>query len=204
MQIEPELLSPHAIQEVINLAREGRQVSLVCHRRYPGFTPAMIYPLQKIVGGKGIGLRDDNNEEVTLTQDCEALGCFVIAEGLGRAKEIADKMQEELLVRLASQVVRFNTKNTFRIGDVVMWKDGMAVSTVPAPGQAAVVIEMLDTPLVSNDGHPLDPVRTLRCDMVIACESPDHNTLVTVHADSRRFEMYPYQVQELSQDLANL
>lgn len=194
---DSRLLSQSGIERAIALFRRGESVALICHRGFDAFSPATIYPIQKIVGGNALELIDDDNELITLAEDYPGLGCFLVTDNPQEAEAIASRMKKAFLGGLASRVRRLLTKNEFKPGQVVQWKAGMAVSTMPALNQPAVVIEILDTPVTDPNGHLLDPMRTLRCDMVIAFDSSTDDILITTLADSRRFELYPHQDDSL-------
>lgn len=191
---QPSALSPQGIETVISLCRQGDEVSLVCQRPFDAFSPATIYPVQKIVSGIGVELIDDKNEPITLTAEHPGLGSFLIGHNRQEARNIAERIKAAYVQSLAVRVRYLMSQHEFKVGQVVQWKAGMQVSTLPAPSQPAVVVEVLSTPIDDADNHMLlDPLRTLRCDMVIAFDSPDEGVLVTTYADSRRFEPYPHQ-----------
>lgn len=82
-------------------------------------------------------------------------------------------------------------RHAFAPGDLVGWKPGMKNKRVPRYGQPAVVIEVLETPVL--DGieeagstyfrEPLDLVLGMIWD-----SPPGRGDLVTFHFDSRRFQ----------------
>lgn len=198
MLSQPVHLSPDGLGVVIALCRQGADVSLVCHRPLDYFSPATIYPVHKIVGGNAIELIDDGNEPFTLTEDCPVLGCFLIGHNRQEAEAIASRIKHLYVNDLSSRVQLLMAKNEFKVGQVVQWKPGMQVCTLPSPNQPAVVVEILSAPIDDGDNHMLlDPLRTLRCDMMIAFDSADEGILVTTYADSRRFEPYPHQGETL-------
>lgn len=191
---QPSALSPQGIETMIALFRQGGDISLVCQRPFDAFSPATVYPVQKIVSGIGVELIDDENEPITLTAEHPGLGYFLIGHNHQEAMNIAERMKGAYVQSLAGRVRHLMLRHDFKVGQVVQWKPGMQVSTLPAQNQPAVVVEVLSAPIDDAGNHMiLDPLRTLRCDMVIAFDSPEEGLLVTTYADSRRFEPYPHQ-----------
>lgn len=192
----PRYLNPAEIERLITLIRDGSSVALVCHRAYEDFSPATIYEVQKVVRGEGLEVIDDQFSAVVLDESFPALGCFVVADSAEQAQELSSEMKRQNLAGLVGRVSHLMTKNEFAPGQVVKWKDGMAMSTMPMKNQPAIVTRVLRKPVVTEDAHLLDPVRTLRCDMEIAFEH-EGGVIVTTLADSRRFEHYDMQVKGL-------
>lgn len=189
---EPEFLTPAAISRAIELFRLGEAVLLICHRRLEAFSPSSIYPIRKVVGGIGLEVLNDNNETIVLNEDDPRLTCFIVAEGQTAAEALSGRMKKAYLGGLTRRVSRLMEKTRFDVGQAVQWKPNMMISTMPAPNQPAIVVEVLDSPQTDPGRHLLDPMRTVSCDMVIAFDS-DEGILITTLADSRRFELCPYQ-----------
>ena len=88
------------------------------------------------------------------------------------------------------------TAHRFAPGDLVTWKPGLKNKRHPHYGQPAVVIEVLDTPVLDREDEagstyfrePLDLVLGLIWD-----SDPGRGELISFHYDSRRFQ--PWQEQ---------
>lgn len=88
------------------------------------------------------------------------------------------------------------TTHRFAPGDLVTWKPGFKNKRHPHYGQPAVVIEVLDTPVLDREDEadstyfrePLDLVLGLIWDA-----DPLRGELISFHYDSRRFQ--PWQEQ---------
>ena len=82
-------------------------------------------------------------------------------------------------------------RHHFIPGQLVAWKPGLKNKRIPHYGQPAVVIEVLETPVLDCEGEagstyfrePLDLVLGLLWD-----EGPARGEFVTFHYDSRRFQ----------------
>lgn len=93
------------------------------------------------------------------------------------------------LQRLQSAMME---KNTFAVGDLVTWKDGLSNRTTPATGKPAIVTEVLAEPIFDSNGNssscyfrePLD----IKLGALVA--SPDGETFSEFHADSRRLRHF--------------
>ena len=90
-----------------------------------------------------------------------------------------------------------NQTHRFKPGDLVTWKPGLQNRRVPLYGQAAVVIGMLDEPVLDSEQEsgstyfrePLDIVLG-----VIWDRGPNRGEFVTFHFDSRRFQPWGEEV----------
>ncbi|MBK1725169.1 hypothetical protein [Thiocystis violacea] len=83
-------------------------------------------------------------------------------------------------------------RHAFAPGDLVTWKPGLKNHRIPRYGQPAVVVEVLETPVLDQEAgvagstyfrEPLDLVLGLIWD-----EEPCRGELMTFHFDSRRFQ----------------
>jgi len=191
-----ESLHPDMIGQLIQRHRGGERIALLCHHRFDGFSPSNVYFIQKICAGNSLEVTDDDGDVIVLDDTYPSLGCFTVPKSVEHATEISSEMKKGFVAALSKRVAALIEKHSFVAGDVVCWKDGCQVSTHPALGSPAVVIEILKEPRTCDDAHLLDPHATLRCDMVIASDGPD-GQLITTLADSRRFKPYSVQTDTL-------
>jgi hypothetical protein len=95
---------------------------------------------------------------------------------------------------LRERLRRLQQPYRFLVGDLVTWKPGLKNRRVPLNGQPAVVVAVLDEPLLDSEEEsgstyfrdPLDIVLG-----VIWDKDPGRGDFVTFHFDSRRFQ--PWQ-----------
>ena len=78
-------------------------------------------------------------------------------------------------------------------GQIVQWKPGMRNRLLPADGQPAIVMEVLDPPIVLND-PTLEGCNLFRepLSLVLGVHDADGDFLL-FHVDSRRFEIAEMQ-----------
>ena len=97
---------------------------------------------------------------------------------------------ETLAQALTERFETFNTRHTFKPGDLVCWKPGMRNRRFPREGKPAVVLEVLDTPCLDSEAEtgstyfrePLD------IKLGLFLEDGEHRgDFLCWHFDSRRF-----------------
>jgi len=201
MQTPVEALHPDKIQGLIQRFRAGEQINLLCHRTFDAFSPAEIYSVQKISGGNALEVIDDDGDSILMDDRYPGLGCFLLPANAEQAAELSGEMKLGFVSDLAQRIADLMHEQSFAPGDLVCWKEGCQVSTMPSPGQPAVVLELLTEARVSEDAHLLDPLATLSCDMMIGFDGPD-GLVVTTYADSRRFKHYSIQIEALRKRLS--
>ncbi len=94
---------------------------------------------------------------------------------------------------LLERYQQLQRRHRFAPGDLVTWKAGLANRRYPKPGQLAVVIEVLEQPVLDNEVNsgstyfrePLDIILG-----VIWDEEHDRGQFVTFHFNSQRFELH--------------
>jgi hypothetical protein len=81
----------------------------------------------------------------------------------------------------------FTTPHTFRVGDIVRWKQGMKNRKRPAYGEPAIVVELLSEPVSDSTDESGSPYFRENLDVVLGVIDSDGD-LITFHYDRRRFE----------------
>ena len=94
-------------------------------------------------------------------------------------KDVMDEAQ--------SFIRRYNEKETFAVGDKVVWKEGMQCCNVPQYGEPVIVLETFPVIRKQDDGTPYgcEP-----CDMRCIVEKHSDGNLLAYAFDSSRFTKY--------------
>ncbi len=111
--------------------------------------------------------------------------------------ETLDDLTGDIGAALVAHCRAFHQHHSFAIGDLVTWKPGLKNRRVPRSGQPAVVIEVLDPPVVDGEresgsayfNEPLDLVLGIFMD-----SGPARGELLTWHFDSRRLQPWTREV----------
>lgn len=95
------------------------------------------------------------------------------------------------IARLRDRQRQYTATEQFRVGDLVMWKDGLDNRTVPRPNHPAIVTRVYPAPIFCGEsrsaGHPLfrEPL-----DIVVAHLDEDGD-FMEFHLDSHRLHTVP-------------
>lgn len=177
------------IKTLIQKFREGVPLTLVCKTTHEGFSQSSFYPISKISMGNALEVMNDQGERILLDDEYDYVECFTVVENTEDLAEISRTMKEQQLNPLLELADRFMQKHEYREGDVVKWKPGLQMMSLPAVNQPAVVLELLDEPVIDHEAELGDPARSIRCDMMIGFMVDDQR-MVTTLADSRRFDPF--------------
>jgi hypothetical protein len=90
---------------------------------------------------------------------------------------------------------RLLEKHNFKVGDVVRWKEGLKNRRMPAYGQAAIVLEVLDKPLVDEKETAGSAYFREPLDVLLSFTDGDNN-MISFHFDSRKFEPFESKGKE--------
>lgn len=93
--------------------------------------------------------------------------------------------QVEKLKTLASSL---SEKYTFKEGDLVVWKEGHINRSVPLAGEPAIVLKVLDEPIIDNRVDFASTYFQEKYDLVLGVLR--ENTLVSFHYPSERFQPF--------------
>lgn len=88
---------------------------------------------------------------------------------------------------LEKKVEAFLLKNVFTVGQPVQWKEGLRNKKYPKENECAIVLEVLDAPLIQHETETGSPYFRELLDLVLAVLDDDDD-LVVFYYDSRRFK----------------
>ncbi len=93
--------------------------------------------------------------------------------------------------KLRSARLVFDKNYDFKLGDLVVWKNGLKNKIRPSLNEPAIVMQILDTPLSNQDKQDSGtPYFNEPLDLVLGLIN-ENGDFVIFHYDKRRFE--PYQ-----------
>jgi hypothetical protein len=97
---------------------------------------------------------------------------------------------EEYTEKLLNTTKRFQTeKHSFKEGDLVVWKQGLKHKQVPDYGVPAVVIKVLEEPILDNEAPLASPYYREELDILLGILDDDDD-LLCFYYDSKRFEPF--------------
>ncbi len=96
---------------------------------------------------------------------------------------------EEYLAQLKSACKNFVRKESFEVGQIVKWKENLKNRKLPHKNQPAIVIAILDEPVISTDNESGSPYFLETLDIILGI-IVDDDSFLTFYYDSRRFEAY--------------
>jgi hypothetical protein len=80
-------------------------------------------------------------------------------------------------------------KEKFQLGQLVQWKENLQNRILPEEGQPAIVLKMLDEPIIQDNKEPGSPYFREPLDIVLGVLD-SKNRFITLYYDSSRFEVY--------------
>jgi hypothetical protein len=107
-------------------------------------------------------------------------------------EEIATEKEsygEEYITQLQTACNNFLKKDSFEVGQLVKWKTNLKNRKIPYKNQPAIVVEILDEPIISDDDESGSPYFRENLDIILGI-LVDDNIFLTFYHDSRRFEAY--------------
>lgn len=104
---------------------------------------------------------------------------------MSAAKDAADERH----AKLRKLATLFLQKETFKVGDEVVWKADLSYCTRPFEGEVAIVLEVLDKPITSREDDP-DGDKAGHINDIVICVLKSDGTLFQQLVDSRRFTKY--------------
>ena len=111
-----------------------------------------------------------------------------IADLLGNLQEEVNYTKEHLS-QLKSACENFLQKDSFHVGQILKWKEKLKNRKFPLENQPAIVVSILDEPVISKDDESGSPYFLETLDIILGIIVND-GTFLTFHYDSRRFESY--------------
>jgi hypothetical protein len=103
--------------------------------------------------------------------------------------EEAKSYGEDHLVQLKEACEKFLQQENFEVGQIVKWKKGLNNRKLPHQNQPAVIVGLLDEPVIDRDGESGSPYFLEKLDIILGIISDD-DTFLTFYYDSSRFESY--------------
>lgn len=103
--------------------------------------------------------------------------------------DITENYGEEYLTQLQEACLSFLKKDFFKVGQIVKWKQNMKNRRLPYQGQPAIVVAVLDEPIVNDREDSGSPYFLENLDIILGI-LVKNNTFLTFYYDSRRFELY--------------
>lgn len=96
---------------------------------------------------------------------------------------------EDHVDRLKEAYDSFLRKEKFELGQIVKWKKNLKNRKIPHKNQPAIVVKILDEPIISTEDDSGSPYFLEKLDIVLGV-MPNNGDFLTFHYDSRRFEPY--------------
>jgi hypothetical protein len=96
---------------------------------------------------------------------------------------------EEYIAQLQSACKNFLRKESFEVGQILKWKENLKNKKFPHKNQPAIVVAILDEPVISTDDESGSPYFLETLDIILGIVDDD-STFLTFYYDSRRFEAY--------------
>lgn len=110
-----------------------------------------------------------------------------------RDKDVNEKEEnnygEEYIAQLKSVCKSFIKKEALEVGQIVKWKEHLKNRKLPHKNQPAIVIAILDKPVISTDDESGSPYFLETLDIILGI-IVENGTFLTFYYDSRRFEPY--------------
>ena len=96
---------------------------------------------------------------------------------------------EEYLSKLKEACDNLLKTEDFEVGQIVKWKKHLNNRKLPRENQPAIVVNVLDKPIVSSDDEAGSPYFLEKLDIVLGVMSKE-GIFLTFYYDSSRFESY--------------
>jgi hypothetical protein len=104
---------------------------------------------------------------------------------------LLEDLQGDLGTVLDERYAGLMRRHPFKPGDRVTWKPGLQNRRVPLAGQPAVVVSVLDEPVLDNEQESGSTYFREPLDLVLGViwdKAPHRGDFVLFHFDSRRFQ----------------
>jgi hypothetical protein len=98
-------------------------------------------------------------------------------------------IDENYVDRLLSLAKEYQRDVDFKAGDLVKWKQGLKNRKKPEYNQPAIVIEILDNPVVSEEGSSGSPYFKELLTIVLGVMT-ENNEFSTYYFDKKRFDHF--------------
>lgn len=96
---------------------------------------------------------------------------------------------EDYVNQLKNACENLLKKETFAVGQIVKWKEHLKNRKLPYRNQPAIVVSLLEEPVLSTTDESGSPYFLETLDIILGI-IVDDGTFLTYYYDSRRFELY--------------
>lgn len=96
---------------------------------------------------------------------------------------------EEYISHLKANYSSLLKKEIFEVGQIVKWKKDLKNKRLPYKNQPAIVVSVLNEPIISKEEESSSPYFLEPLDIILGIII-DEDTFLTFYYDSRRFEAY--------------
>ena len=93
------------------------------------------------------------------------------------------------ILKLKSITANYKNRVDFKVGDIIQWKEGLKNKMFPEYNEPAIILEILDEPLVDTDDRIGSPYYKEQLDLKLGMIDDDGD-LVSFYFDGNRFEFY--------------
>ncbi|MFM2061906.1 MAG: hypothetical protein RLZZ507_1576 [Cyanobacteriota bacterium] len=100
-----------------------------------------------------------------------------------------ESYEQEYIAQLQTACNNYLKKDFFQVGQLVKWKETLKNRKIPYKNQPAIVVEILDEPIIINEEETGSPYFREKLDIILGI-LVDNNTFLTFYYDSRRFKAY--------------
>ena len=111
-----------------------------------------------------------------------------LAQSSGAPRSQMEPGEVEKTLRVALQALQ--SKNDFKVGQLVKWKPGLRNKKRPNYGEPAIVVGLLETPVMDTSSTSGSAYFREPLDMQLGLLDREGD-LAVYYADRRRFEPYP-------------
>ena len=98
---------------------------------------------------------------------------------------------EKHISNLKTYVEKYNEAVTFKVGDIVQWKEGLKNIRLPQYDEPCVVIEVLKEPIFDKEAPLASPYYGEKLDLKLGLLG-DNGEFFTFHYDKNRFTQKKY------------
>lgn len=116
------------------------------------------------------------------------------SESIGKEEDDKDEDADEEVAtpkKLRELYESYNKQRQFKPGDLVQWKRGLKDRKFPRLGEPAIVLKVLDTPIIDPDSEAGSPYFRQEYDVVLGILAPGERFL-EFHNSSKRFETFEF------------
>lgn len=182
------------LADVVTRDTENKHFAL-CINDWNGFEKDHTYEIfaENFSQSCRIFMLDKHGLKTAISKDHGA-DYFVVDALPDYFKDIPEPEPKEvpMHVRLQLLAARMMEKNSFAVGELVTWKEGLSNRKIPSHGHPAIVTEVLDTPIFdgndnNSSGYFREPT-DIKVGVIVP--SGDGETFSEYYVDSRRMRHF--------------